>query len=40
MFPLPFFGRCGGNSPSLLRRQIPLFVTFGDIFPRSGEVFL
>ena len=28
------------NSPSLLRRQIPLFVTYGDIFPRPGEVFL
>ena len=26
------------NSPSLLRRQIPLFVTYGDIFPRPGEV--
>ena len=28
------------NSPSLLRRQIPLFVTYGDIFPRPGEVAL
>ena len=28
------------NSPSLLRRQIPLFVTYGDIFPRPGEVVL
>ena len=28
------------NSPSRLRRQIPLFVTYGDIFPRSGEAFL
>ena len=27
------------NPPSLLRRQIPLFVTYGDIFPRPGEVF-
>ena len=28
------------NSPSLLRRQIPLFGTYGDIFPRPGEVVL
>ena len=28
------------NSPSLLRRQISLFVTYGDIFPRPGEVVL
>ena len=28
------------NSPSLLRSQIPLFVTYGDIFPRLGEVVL
>ena len=29
------------NSPSLaFARQIPLFVTYGDIFPRPGEVVL
>ena len=28
------------NSPSRLWRQIPLFVTCGDIFPRPGEVVL
>ena len=29
------------NSPSLaFARQIPLFVTYGDIFPRLGEVVL
>ena len=33
-------GRKLPQSAPVGRRQIPLFVTFGDIFPRPGEVFL